>query len=220
MFVGSVVPVASVKKLTPSSKSNSSSKRIPDGVDSELLSNVMPSFTVLDTSPSVLITFSNVVLNTCVFVSQPDTVPVCVVKVLPEANVPVTSFNTKWAWNVASGGLLESKSKLLSLISIPFTLPISVVFDLRLALVPDVLVTVTVGNLEYPLPPSVTFTFLIDVASASVENVSSSKANKLLFVNSSAVSCTVSVNKLWLACVDAPSVPFNNNLLTALPFIL
>jgi len=76
VFVGSVVPVASVKKLTPSSKSNSSSKRIPDGADSELSSNVMPSFTVLDTSPSVLITFSNVVLNTCVSASQPDIVPV------------------------------------------------------------------------------------------------------------------------------------------------
>ena len=71
---------------------------------------------------------------------QPDTVPVCVVKVLPEANVPVISFNTKWAWNVASGGLLESKSKLPSLISIPFALPISVVFAIRLALVPIFLV--------------------------------------------------------------------------------
>ena len=148
VFVGVVVPVALINKFLPSSKSNTSSKRIPWGSDSELSSNVIPSFVALDASPSVLITFSNVVLNTCVSASQPDTVPVCVVKVLPEANVPVISFNTKWAWNVASGGLLESKSKLPSLISIPFALPISVVFDLRLALVPDVLVTVTVGNLE------------------------------------------------------------------------
>ena len=148
MFVGVVIDVAFVKKFLPSSKSNTSSKRIPWGSDSELSSNVIPSFVALDASPSVLITFSNVVLKTCVFAFQPCTVPVCVVKVLPEANVPVTSFNKKWAWNVASGGLLESKSKLPSLISIPFALPISVVFAIRLALVPDVLVIDTVGNLE------------------------------------------------------------------------
>ena len=40
-----------------------------------------------------------------------------------------------------------------------------------------------------------------------------------MFVNSSSVSCNVSVNKLWPACVDEPSVPFNNNLLIELPFI-
>ena len=148
VFVGVVIPVALIKKFSPSSKSNSSSKRIPWGVDSELSSNLIPSFVTLDASPSVLTTFSNVVLKTCVSEFQPETVPVWDVKVLPEANVPVTSFNTKWAWNVASGGLLESKSKLPFLISIPFALPMSVVFDLRLALVPDVLVTVTVGNLE------------------------------------------------------------------------
>ena len=39
-----------------------------------------------------------------------------------------------------------------------------------------------------------------------------------MFVNSSAVSCNVSVNKLWPAFVDKPSVPFNNNLLIELPF--
>ena len=148
VFVGVVIDVAFVKKFSPSSKSNTSSKRIPCGSDSELSSNLIPSFVALDASPSVLITFSNVVLKTCVFAFQPCTVPVCVVKVLPEANVPVTSFNKKWAWNVASGGLLESKSKLPSLISIPFALPISVVFAIRLALVPDVLVIDTVGNLE------------------------------------------------------------------------
>ena len=56
------------------------------------------------------------------------------------------------------------------------------------------------------------------MASASVPNVSSSKANKLLFVNSSAVSCNVSVNKLWPAFA-VPFVLSNNNLLTELPFI-
>ena len=95
MFVGDVVPVALVKKLTPSSKSNTSSKRIPCGSDSELSSSLIPSFTVLDASPFVLTTFSNVVLKTCVLESQPFTVPVCVVKVLPAVNVPVISFNTK-----------------------------------------------------------------------------------------------------------------------------
>ena len=53
----------------------------------------------------------------------------CVVKVLPEANVPVGSLTIKFALNVASGGLLESKSKLESLISIPLALPISVVLE-------------------------------------------------------------------------------------------
>ena len=148
VFVGSVVLNAFVKICLPSSKSKTFSKRIPDGSDSALFSNLIPFWTVVFASPSVLITFSNVVLNTCVSEFQLETVPVCVVKVLPDTKVPVTSFNIKCAWNVTSGGLLESKLKLPSLISIPFALPMSVVFDLRLALVPDVLVIETVGNLE------------------------------------------------------------------------
>ena len=39
-----------------------------------------------------------------------------------------------------------------------------------------------------------------------------------MFVNSSAVSCNVSVNKLWPAFA-VPFVLSNNNLLTELPFI-
>ena len=133
MFVGVVVPVAFVKIFLPSSKSNTSSKRIPCGSYSALFSNLIPFWTVVVASPSVLITFSNVVLKTCVLAFQFFTVPVCVVKVLPDANVPVTSFNTKWAWNVTSGGLLESKLKLPSLISIPLVLPMSVVLASILA---------------------------------------------------------------------------------------
>ena len=72
----------------------------------------------------------------------------CVVKVLPEANVPDGFLTTKFALNVTSGGLLESKSKLPSLISIPLALPISVVLARSFAPVPDVLVIVSVGNLE------------------------------------------------------------------------
>ena len=68
MFVG-VVIVAFVTICLPSSKSFSSSKRIPCDSDSELSSNLIPSFTVLDASPFVLITFSNVVLKTCVLES-------------------------------------------------------------------------------------------------------------------------------------------------------
>ena len=66
VFVGVVIDVAFVIICLPSSKSFSSSKRIPCGSDSELSSNRMPSLTVLDGSPFVLITFSNVVLKTCV----------------------------------------------------------------------------------------------------------------------------------------------------------
>ena len=80
MFVGDVVPVALVKKLTPSLKSNTSSKRIPCAFcPPSPISNCIPLFTVLDASPFVLTTFSNVVLKTCVPESQPCTVPVCVV---------------------------------------------------------------------------------------------------------------------------------------------
>ena len=64
------------------------------------------------------------------------------------ANVPDGSLTIKVCLNVTSGGLLESKSKLPSLISIPFVLPISVVFARSFAPVPDVLVIVSVGNLE------------------------------------------------------------------------
>ena len=66
MFVGAVIDVAFVTICLPSSKSFSSSKRIPCGSDSELSSNLIPSFTVLDGWPFVLTTFSNVVLKTCV----------------------------------------------------------------------------------------------------------------------------------------------------------
>ena len=66
MFVGAVIDVAFVTICLPSSKSFSSSKRIPCGSDSELSSSRMPSLTVLDGSPFVLTTFSNVVHKTCV----------------------------------------------------------------------------------------------------------------------------------------------------------
>ena len=66
MFVGTVIDVAFVTMCLPSSKSFSSSKRIPCGSDSELSSSLIPSLTVLDGSPFVLTTFSNVVLKTCV----------------------------------------------------------------------------------------------------------------------------------------------------------
>ena len=72
----------------------------------------------------------------------------CVVKVLPDENVPDGSLTTKFALNVASGGLSESKSKLASLISIPLALPMSVVLAKSFAPVPESLVIVSVGNLE------------------------------------------------------------------------
>ena len=67
-------------------------------------SNVIPSLKVPACSWVVLTTFSNVVSRICVLASQPLTVPVWVVRVFAFAKVPVTSFKTKWALRVASGG--------------------------------------------------------------------------------------------------------------------
>ena len=50
-----------------------------------------------------LITSSKVVVSIFFVESKDTTVPVCVVKVLPKAKVPVTSFNVKLALKVSYG---------------------------------------------------------------------------------------------------------------------
>ena len=103
------VSVPSKTIFSPSSKSKISSSKKDAGICSRLpCSNCIPSWKVPVCSCSTLITFSNVVSRTFVFASQPFTVPVWVVKVFVFAKVPVTSLRTKWALNVASGGLVPT----------------------------------------------------------------------------------------------------------------
>ena len=140
--------------LSPStSKSCSSSSKIPSGVRSSVpCSNCMPSLNVPSCSWTNLITFSKVVSRMFFVESQDLIVPVCVVKVLFAAKVPVTSLTTKCAFKFASGGfaVLYLNPELLILISL--TAPISLVSARSLEEVPPIVVTPTVGNVEYPLP--------------------------------------------------------------------
>ena len=91
--------------------------------------------------------------------SQDLIVPVCVVKVLLTAKVPVTSLTTKCAFKVASGGfaILYLNPELLILISL--TAPISLVNARSLEEEPPMVVTPTVGSVEYPLPELAANTF-------------------------------------------------------------
>ena len=96
--------------FSPSSKSCSSSKIIlASKPDASWVpnSNSNDSWKVPSCSCFTLTTFSNVVSRTLVEESKALTVPVCEVKVLLTANVPDTSFKTKWALNVKSGGLVS-----------------------------------------------------------------------------------------------------------------
>ena len=102
-----IEPPVSSSIPSPSSKSNSSSSKIPWGSKMVVpFSNAISSLKVPSCSCTVLITSSNVVSRTFVLVSKPLTTPVWVVKVLVAENVPVTSLRIKWARNSISGGLL------------------------------------------------------------------------------------------------------------------
>ena len=106
------------------------------------------------------------------------TVPVNpeVVRVLPKAKVPLTSLSKKFALNFPSGATVYLKPWLV--IFTLSTTPISSVSARRAALVPVFDVTETVGNKEYPSPPSFTKTLEI----APVPIVPSSKAKVSLDV--------------------------------------
>mgnify|MGYP005685948513 CR=1 FL=1 len=78
-----------------------------EGQNNDPNSNSNDSWKVPSCSCFTLTTFSNVVSRTLVEESKALTVPVWVVKVLLTANVPDTSFKTKWALNVKSGGLVS-----------------------------------------------------------------------------------------------------------------
>ena len=135
--------------FSPSSKSCSSSSRTPLGICSKLpCSNCMPSLNVPACSCWSLMTFSKVVSRTWVSLSKPLTTPVWVVREAAVAKVPVTSLRTKWALNVASGGLDVEYLKPLSVILIDLAAPISVVVAINLVPEPDVVFeTLTVGSL-------------------------------------------------------------------------
>ena len=106
-LIGAFIPVPSNTILSPPSKSCSSSKNNLD----DKLSPVFPSNSILSwkvepfCSWIILSSFSKVVVNSLVPVSNDWTVPVCpfVVRVLPKANVPDTSFKTKCALGSITG---------------------------------------------------------------------------------------------------------------------
>ena len=110
------------------------------------VSSFIPSLTVLLCSASILTTSSNSASKIWVDESQPLTVPSCVVRVFPDANVPVTSFTTKCALEKIFGGLDSEYFSPPSTISTESIAPISLVVASNLALDPFTEVTVIVGK--------------------------------------------------------------------------
>ena len=123
--------------------------------------------------------------------------------------VPVTSFNTKWALAVKSGGLSDEYLNPPSLILTESIAPISSVTASKAALVPVVVDIVIVGKLVYPPPPSEMWIFCIAPAS-DAEKVADSKT-----IWSVVVVCVSSCSKsipssviIWCpASVEEESVP-------------